>query len=835
MSIGNGTVTLPETIDLTTDGCKSAGESMVRPDVTERFLRTYFDYAPDHLWIHLFFVNKKDDGSDEIGVQWYRVSDLRRVSVEIEVHCLKWQNVYFSTGLYPVPPQSGRGTSKHVGGIAGLRVDIDILSPVHSKGNLPPTVDDALKILAAVELRPTWVIFTGHGIQAHWQFKEPWLFAPESEEWGAAAAVNRAWTETLQHHARKLGYDADSTGDLTRVLRLPGGTNRKTDTRLVDVLEFHECFYSPSDFEPHLLAPLITPRTGPIEPKAEGAPAPIEPLLEGCSWLRHCIHDAKTLPEPEWKALADLCVRLEGGNALFHQWSKPHPGYDPQDAEDKFRTAAERSPGPPTCRRIRTGLDGEEHCAGCAQWGDGAVPKIKSPIVLGRGSWKAGVPPRALNASAAQSVPADPRTDADEDDDDTHITQWPSPMNSHAFHGLAGNFVDTVLPHTEADEAALLFDFLATFGNAIGRGAFFEVGAARHTTNLYAAMVGRSSKGRKGTAHQEVERVFRHADPLYVRNRIMSGLSSGEGLIYNVRDQIEKRESIKEKGKHTGKYQTVVVDEGVDDKRLLVIEPEFASVLRVMTRDGNTLSPIVRQAWDSGTLQSMVKNSPLRATNAHISILAHVTKAELLKCLDDVDYSNGFANRILWVAVRRSKLLPDGGCLDWGTLEALGDELGATIKFASDAGQPRRDAEARELWHAVYPQLTAERTGPAGAATSRAEAQVVRLSLIYALLDRSLCIRTQHIESALEAWRYCEDSAIWIFGQGAGNAFADAILDALRAAANGLSRTEIHKHFQGHKSREEIKSLLVYLADQGQARMAKQSTSGRPKETWYAL
>jgi hypothetical protein len=42
-------------------------------------------------------------------------------------------------------------------------------------------------------------------------------------------------------------------------------------------------------------------------------------------------------------------------------------------------------------------------------------------------------------------------------------------------------------------------------------------------------------------------------------------------------------------------YQTVKVDEGVTDKRLLVEEPELASVLRRMDRESNSLSAVLRQ------------------------------------------------------------------------------------------------------------------------------------------------------------------------------------------------------------------------------------------------
>ncbi len=120
--------------------------------------------------------------------------------------------------------------------------------------------------------------------------------------------------------------------------------------------------------------------------------------------------------------------------------------------------------------------------------------------------------------------------------------------------------------------------------------------------------------------------------PDWCKGNVASGLASGEGLIWNVRDPIKRKEPIREAGKKTGKiidYQEVIADEGIDDKRLLVMESEFASVLQVCSRDRNTLSAVMRQAWDTGYLRTMTKNSPARATDAHISIVGHVTRDEL--------------------------------------------------------------------------------------------------------------------------------------------------------------------------------------------------------------
>jgi hypothetical protein len=114
---------------------------------------------------------------------------------------------------------------------------------------------------------------------------------------------------------------------------------------------------------------------------------------------------------------------------------------------------------------------------------------------------------------------------------------WPCPLREEAFYGLAGEFVKVVLPHTEADPAALLTQFQAMFGNVAGRNAYFQVEGTRHYPRLNIALVGDTAKSRKGTSYDHVENRFRVINPVWVCNQIVSGLGSGEGLIWRVRDE----------------------------------------------------------------------------------------------------------------------------------------------------------------------------------------------------------------------------------------------------------------------------------------------------------
>ncbi len=395
------------------------------------------------------------------------------------------------------------------------------------------------------------------------------------------------------------------------------------------------------------------------------------------------------------------------------------------------------------------------------------------------------------------------------------LAAWPKPPAAAAFYGIAGDVVSVVGPQTEADPVAILAQFLVAFGSVIGRHSFYQVEGRRHYPNTYCVLVGRTAKGRKGTAWAWVENVFGlAADPNWLNECVMSGLSSGEGLINAVRDPIGK-------------------DDGVTDKRLLAIEEEFASVLRLAERDGSILSSVLRQAWDSGKLRTLTRHAPLRATDAHISIVGHITLQELIRCLSDTAAANGFVNRFLWLCARRSKLLPDGG--ESVDLSSLADVLEAAIGRAKLAGRLYRSDECRELWHQVYPVLSGEQPGLLGLVTNRAEAQVLRLSLIYALLDGADVIERWHLEAAIALWDYVEASCRYVFGSSTGNRDADELLAAIRSRGkDGMTLKSIYVHFANHKTAEQIARLLSLLAEYGLARREKKGTGGRPSETWFA-
>src|SRR5215217_1571772 len=409
---------------------------------------------------------------------------------------------------------------------------------------------------------------------------------------------------------------------------------------------------------------------------------------------------------------------------------------------------------------------------------------------------------------------------------------WPV-MPEEAYHGLAGSIVRTIEPNTESDPAGILLLVLSALGNALGRGAHFEVENDVHYCKINVVLVGESSKARKGTAQGRVNRLISRVEPIWASNCCVTGLSSGEGLIHRVRDRI-----VKEKD-----GQIEVVDEGVADKRLLVEEPEFASPLTVMQRDGNTLSMVVRSAWDDRILQTLTKTSGERGTGSHITIVGHITKKELLKDLTEEKLGSGIGNRFVFALVRRSKRLPLGGAedaFDPKQIRALERalEFGKTPRRIdlSEEVEELHGYSAMELWEEIYADLSEGKPGLFGAVVSRAEAQVRRIATIYAALDLSAVVRVDHLLAALAVWQYAEQSAYLIFGDRTGDMVGDEILEALREAGEeGMPRTEIHDLFGRHLKGRVLRAVLRDLEAQGRIyrkELPKGEGPGRPPEVW---
>jgi hypothetical protein len=395
--------------------------------------------------------------------------------------------------------------------------------------------------------------------------------------------------------------------------------------------------------------------------------------------------------------------------------------------------------------------------------------------------------------------------------------EWPV-MDQRAYRGIAKDFIELATRDSEADPAAILATFIVRFGVEVGPDIFMNVGDTKHRSRLATVVVGASGKSRKGTSGKPVSKLYELINvdkntPYFPARSSKGPFSSGEGIIHAIRDAVSKWDS-------NGQCE-VVVDPGVEDKRLFVLDEEFGGVLANTKREGNTLSMIIRQAWDSGNFDPLTKNNKTTATGGHVGWVSHITIQELHAKLNESEGFNGFANRILWICAKRSKLIPDPQPMPEPELLEIKEKLIRILRQVRGATVVKMSLAARQAWREnYYADLTKDRPGLMGCVTNRGEAQALRLAMIYCLLDGETEITLDHLEAGIAFWDYCRQSAAYIFHGRQTDTTAQTILEALK---NGpLSGTEIHGLFQNNVTKGRLESALSELIASNQVIFEKQ-------------
>ena len=393
------------------------------------------------------------------------------------------------------------------------------------------------------------------------------------------------------------------------------------------------------------------------------------------------------------------------------------------------------------------------------------------------------------------------------------------------LYGLAGDVARAAAATTEANQYAVAAGFLTFLSAAVGRNAYLDVGNTRHHPRLFSLHVGRTSRGRKGDAMSLVRRIRSAIDE---RDRLNNGnigdpfcgghhhggLSSREGLALLIHD-----------GYKSGKEDVPAIR----DKRLWIIESEFANVLHQSKRDGNTLSSALRDAWDGISIRPATKSARVWATDPHIALSAAITPSELLGLIESRELTNGFANRFMIFWAERERLVPFPEPTPPAVVDSLAEHTAAVIRFAlggypgtSNNMRMQLSADARERYEKTYRnELAITTDGERVAAILERRAPIaLRLAMLFALTDLTDIIGIEHLHAALAWARYHRESVRFIFNDAAGeeaaresSEAAAKILDYLRQHGRtgraDLSRKCFAGHLPASHLDEAIDSLLM--------------------------
>ena len=427
----------------------------------------------------------------------------------------------------------------------------------------------------------------------------------------------------------------------------------------------------------------------------------------------------------------------------------------------------------------------------------------------------------------------------DEDSLDNHRNA-PRPEPA-CLYGLVGDVARAGGDTTEANPYAVAANFIAFMGCAVGRGPYMPIGNTWHHARMFMLHVGRSGRGRKGDAVSlvsRIERALRALSPAGTPQVHRGGLSSREGLVYLIHD-----------GYSEGKTEV----EPILDKRLLVIESEFANVLHQGKREGNTLSAALRDCWDGVSMKPATKTSRLWATDPHIAMVGAVTPGELLGLMASRELTNGFANRFLMFWAERTKMLAFPRATRQEDVEALARRVLEVLEFCrahlweqKDHMRVQLSEDARRRYEVLYHgELNDNSAGERiTALIERRAPMLLRLAMLFALCDLVATVEVRHIEAALAWVRYSVDSVKFVFGSAADevavaetNDTAEKIM-AFLAAKRRVTRKQITADcFKGHTSKTRIDAALDELLSCNPPRILVQEDrtgAGRPTK-FYEL
>jgi hypothetical protein len=314
-----------------------------------------------------------------------------------------------------------------------------------------------------------------------------------------------------------------------------------------------------------------------------------------------------------------------------------------------------------------------------------------------------------------------------------------------AFYGPVGELVKRLEKCVPMDILALYCALLVAIGTIVGRRAVISYIADQHFANLFLVMVGKTGCG-KGTSWSVIEKVATQIHPGFP-SLVPKDSASGPGLIHLVRDASTR---ITNNGKP-------IKDEGVTDKRRLVLFEEMETLFTSMGRSGATLDQTWRLAWAGSTLENNTRKGQERASNPHLSLIGQITPEAFQRALSQMGkqcVTSGFINRFLIVPVvrvrkiHRAVPLPDVGDLVARIRQAV-DGLGSV----PPKGPPieiQWSPETFELWDAFCDAIDNEDPFLEGVrdAHGRLKPMTMRVAMLLAVIDGESFIGLPHLRAA---------------------------------------------------------------------------------------
>ena len=388
------------------------------------------------------------------------------------------------------------------------------------------------------------------------------------------------------------------------------------------------------------------------------------------------------------------------------------------------------------------------------------------------------------------------------------------------LYGFVGEIALEAANGKEVNEYAAFMYLLTALSANFGRDIYLPIGDSYHHSRLFCLHLGRSAKGRKGETMKLVDRILEKATEIDIKNNHSNeivcvthkgGLSTREGLISLIHDGINLGAKNEEPA--------------INDKRMLVIESEFANVLHQSKRDGNTLSAAIRDLYDGRSVYPLIKTNKMGATDPHIAIWGNITPSELVELVSERELSNGSFNRYITIFAERYNLVsmpeptPHHKVLEYALkcLDVIEWAKGSYPDY-KNTRQACLSDDAKQAYDQIYKRIESRNNGNLSDILVRLSTNLLRMALTLAIIDKSLVIEVVHIRVAYEWSLFSDASVRYIFAakndlvqQGKIEANAAKIINFLKLNKSA-TRTELStKCFYKKLASSGIDSAINHL------------------------
>lgn len=415
---------------------------------------------------------------------------------------------------------------------------------------------------------------------------------------------------------------------------------------------------------------------------------------------------------------------------------------------------------------------------------------------------------------------------------DTHFNEnelvaIPPKLRHEGFYGCLSDISKDLSEYTEANRAFIANNILMGIAVSTPSSNLVMPFAATNTElRMFSLQVLPSGCG-KGVSEKQTKALFNEAIQL-LGNNIVSphsglsfyakvfsgGLSTGEGIAFELRDGI-----VNENGD---------VQQSVEDKRLLVLEPEFANALAKCNGHNSILSATIRKIFDGESLEPMTKKDRIKCTKPDVCIIGQITPEELLDKLDSVSISNGFANRFPIFSGTQPVYQPIPRVIKKEKLQKHAKELNKVMSWCHESSKVLTMSDCyKKLWCEKYSDL--KQIGASGSIErslmTRAPHYASMYAMLFAALDMTTIVTANHLVASLAWIDYWHESVRYVFGTEAAaykaeqrNLQALEVLNKIKelVAINNsqpITRTPLQQAFGKKYTSKQISEVLKFLQE----------------------